>query len=76
MSFEWIEEILDESIDTLAIPTEWLIALNPQPQDLDSRRSRVFGSKIRSELIGVQPFRPDFGTISKDPAALRRRNAN
>ena len=41
---------------------EWPIALSPLPQDVDSRQSWAFGSKIRSELIGVRPFRPAFGT--------------
>ena len=45
----------------------WLIALSPQPQDVDSRRSRAFGSKIRSELIEVRPFCPNFGANWKDP---------
>ena len=40
---------------------EWLIALSPQLQDIDSGRSRTFGSKIRSDLTGIQPFHPDFG---------------
>ena len=31
------------------------------PQNIDSRWSRTFGSKIRAELTGIQPFRPDFG---------------
>ena len=29
--------------------SKWLIALSPQPQHVDSRRKRAFGSKIRSE---------------------------
>ena len=40
---------------------ERLIALSPQPQDVDSHWSWAFGSKIWSELIGVRSFRPDFG---------------
>ena len=47
--------------------TRWLVYLSPQPQDVDSRRSRACGSKIRSESIRVRPFGPDFGANSKDP---------
>ena len=43
------------------ISERWLIALSPQPQNVDSRRSKTFGSKIRSELTRIQPLHPDFG---------------
>ena len=49
---------------------EWLIALSPQPKDVDSRRSRAFDSKIRSELIGVRPFRPASGANMIGPIAI------
>ena len=55
---------------------KWLIALSPQPQHVDFRRKRAFGLENSVGMIGVRPFRPASGAISKDPLAIRRRNAN
>ena len=55
---------------------QWLIALSPQSQHIDSRRKRAFGLENSVGMIGVRTFRPDFGAISKVPPAIRRRNVN
>ena len=54
---------------TFSIHLQRLIALSPQPQHVESRRKPAFGLENSVELIGVRPFRPASGAISKNPAA-------
>ena len=43
-----IQRIPNCTLNTLKEFEKWLIALSPQPQDVESRRSGLSGSKIRS----------------------------
>ena len=42
--FYWLQDVSMQKFKG------WLIALSPQPQDVDYRRSRAFGAEIRSEF--------------------------